>query len=86
MKALVIGGGGPTGPAIVSGLKARGYAVTTLSRGVHPVDHGPGVEQIKADPHFAEPGDPLAELHRDDPHRHRSFGAGFQLGHLPAVR
>lgn len=53
--ALVIGGSGPTGPSIVSGLKERGYRVTTLSRGVHPHDHGQDVERIVADPHFAEP-------------------------------
>lgn len=53
--ALVIGGSGPTGPHIVAGLVARGFRVTTLNRGVHPHDHGPGVEAIVADPHFADP-------------------------------
>jgi nucleoside-diphosphate-sugar epimerase len=55
MKALVIGGGGPTGPHIVRGLRDRGFSVTTLSRGAHPYDHGAGVEMLVGDPHFEEP-------------------------------
>jgi nucleoside-diphosphate-sugar epimerase len=57
MKALVIGGGGPTGPHIVRGLRERGYSVTTLSRGAHPYDHGADVEMLVGDPHFEEPLD-----------------------------
>lgn len=53
--ALVIGGGGPTGPHIVQGLRERGYRVAVLSRGVHPVDLPDDVERIIADPHFMEP-------------------------------
>ena len=55
MKALVIGGGGPTGPHIVAGLRTRGYDVAVLNRGVHPVDHPADVERIIGDPHFREP-------------------------------
>ena len=42
--ALVIGGTGPTGPHIVAGLEARGYAVTLLHTGRHELpelDHLP---------------------------------------------
>lgn len=55
MKALVIGGGGPTGPHIVDGLRARGYRTTVLNRGVHPVALPDDVELIVGDPHFLEP-------------------------------
>lgn len=34
MKALIIGGTGPTGPHIIRGLLDRGYDVTMLNRGV----------------------------------------------------
>lgn len=53
--ALVVGGGGPTGPHIVDGLRKRGYRVTVLNRGVHPVDLPADVERIVGDPHFLEP-------------------------------
>lgn len=53
--ALVIGGGGPTGPHVVEGLRARGYRVSVLNRGVHPVDLSGDVERIVGDPHFLEP-------------------------------
>ena len=33
MKALVVGGTGPTGPIIVQGLLDRGYEVTIYHRG-----------------------------------------------------
>ena len=55
MKALVIGGGGPTGPHVVEGLRQRGYKVAVLNRGVHPVSLPADVEQIVGDPHFLEP-------------------------------
>lgn len=54
MKALVIGGTGPTGPYIVQGLVARGYEPTILHRGHHEVDLGVEVEHLHVDPHFAE--------------------------------
>jgi nucleoside-diphosphate-sugar epimerase len=54
-RALVIGGTGPTGPAIVRGLAERGHQVSVLHTGQHEVDFGlPEVEHIHADPHFAE--------------------------------
>jgi nucleoside-diphosphate-sugar epimerase len=55
VKALVIGGSGPTGPFIVEGLRQRGFAVAVLNRGVHPVDFPADVERIVGDPHFADP-------------------------------
>lgn len=53
-KALVIGGSGPTGPHVLSGLLERGHEVTMLHRGVHEPVGLPEVEHIHADPHFAE--------------------------------
>jgi nucleoside-diphosphate-sugar epimerase len=55
LKALVIGGTGPTGPHIIGGLQARGYAVTMLNRGSrNHTDVGAGVERIVGDPHFTD--------------------------------
>jgi nucleoside-diphosphate-sugar epimerase len=55
MKALVVGGTGPTGPFLVNGLLQRGYEVAILHRGTHEVPEiGPEVEHIHADPHFRE--------------------------------
>ncbi len=55
MRALVIGGTGPSGPYIVRGLLDRGYEVTILHRGTHESDAIPDeVEHIHADPHFLE--------------------------------
>ncbi len=55
MKALVVGGTGPTGPFLVKGLLERNYAVTILHRGTHEVPEiPPEVEHIHADPHFRE--------------------------------
>jgi nucleoside-diphosphate-sugar epimerase len=55
MKALVVGGTGPTGPFIVRGLLARGYDVAILHRGKHEVDEiPPEVEHIHTDPNFRE--------------------------------
>jgi nucleoside-diphosphate-sugar epimerase len=53
-NALVIGGSGPTGPHVLTGLLDRGYDVTMLHRGVHEPDGLPDVRHIHADPHFAE--------------------------------
>lgn len=49
MKALVTGGGGFLGTAIVRQLKARGDEVRTLSRNAHPQLDDMGVEQIRGD-------------------------------------
>lgn len=55
MKTLVIGGTGPTGPAIVEGLLARGHRVSLLNRGTRPAPELPdSVERIVGDPHFEE--------------------------------
>ncbi|MCB1741699.1 MAG: NAD-dependent epimerase/dehydratase family protein [Gammaproteobacteria bacterium] len=55
MKALVIGGTGPTGPYLVNGLIERGYQVSILHRGTHDSDEIPRhVERIIGDPHFKE--------------------------------
>ncbi|MFA7586193.1 MAG: NAD-dependent epimerase/dehydratase family protein [Novosphingobium sp.] len=55
MKALVIGGTGPTGPFIVRGLLDRGYEVAILHRGKHEIDEiPPEVEHIHTDPNFVE--------------------------------
>jgi nucleoside-diphosphate-sugar epimerase len=55
VKALVIGGSGPTGPHVLQGLLDRGYDVTMLHRGVHEPHDLPDVRHLHADPHFAEP-------------------------------
>ncbi|WP_067673058.1 NAD-dependent epimerase/dehydratase family protein [Nocardia miyunensis] len=52
--ALVIGGTGPTGPHIVSGLAERGYEVVVLHRGSHELAEQDDLEHIHADPHFRE--------------------------------
>lgn len=54
MKALVIGGSGSSGVAVVQGLLTRGHEVTVLHRGVHEPPELPDVEHLHADPHFAE--------------------------------
>jgi nucleoside-diphosphate-sugar epimerase len=55
MKALVVGGTGPTGPYIVNGLLQRGYQVTIFHRGTHEIHEiSPEVEHIHGDPHFRE--------------------------------
>ncbi len=54
MKALVIGGTGPTGHFIVNGLFRRGYAVAMLHTGRHELaEIPPSVEHIHTDP-FSE--------------------------------
>jgi nucleoside-diphosphate-sugar epimerase len=51
MRALVIGGTGPTGHFIVNGLRARGYAVAMLHSGRHEVPEIPAdVEHVHTDP------------------------------------
>ncbi len=54
MKALVIGGTGPTGPFAVEGLLQRGYEVTILHRGAHEVEFSAPVNHLHGDPHFTE--------------------------------
>ena len=55
MKALIIGGTGPTGPHIIRGLLDRGYAVTMLNRGSRDSDAIPAeVERLIGDPHFPD--------------------------------
>lgn len=54
MKALVVGGTGPTGPLIVEGLVERGYDVTILHRGFHEVEFKYPIEHIHAEPHFKD--------------------------------
>jgi len=54
VKALVIGGTGPTGHFIVNGLLRRGYAVAMLHTGRHELaEIPPSVEHIHTDP-FSE--------------------------------
>jgi len=53
MRALVVGGTGPTGPYIVNGLLERGFEVAIFHRGTHEIDEiPPAVEHIHGDPHF----------------------------------
>jgi len=55
VKALVIGGTGPTGPYLVNGLIDQGYEVAIMHRGTHDTDLIPSmVERIIGDPHFRE--------------------------------
>jgi nucleoside-diphosphate-sugar epimerase len=54
LKALVIGGTGPTGHLIVNGLVLRGFQVAMLHSGRHELDEiPPTIEHIHADP-FSE--------------------------------
>ncbi|MDH4143739.1 MAG: epimerase [Acidimicrobiia bacterium] len=55
MRALVVGGTGPTGPFIVDGLRQRGYEVAIFHRGTHEIPEiGPDIEHVHGDPHFPE--------------------------------
>lgn len=58
MKALVVGGTGPSGPHTVNGLIKRGYEVTVLHGGQHEVEFAEPVEHVHVDPHFAETLEP----------------------------
>lgn len=53
--ALLIGGTGPSGPAIARGLASRGFEVTILHRGTHEHPDTEDFEHIHVDPHFLEP-------------------------------
>ena len=50
MKALVVGGTGPTGPYVVEGLCQKGYDVAVLHRGLHEVEYSQPIEHIHVDP------------------------------------
>lgn len=51
----MVGGTGPTGPAVVRGLRARGYEVAILHTGRHESDEVPSeVEHIHTDPFSGE--------------------------------
>jgi nucleoside-diphosphate-sugar epimerase len=54
LKALVVGGTGPTGPLVVEGLNKRGYRVTILHSGKHEVEFKVPVEHIHGEPHFLD--------------------------------
>jgi len=54
VKALIIGGTGPTGPHLIDGLVDRGYEVTIFHRGVHEPPGLDQIEHIHGDPHFKE--------------------------------
>ena len=67
MKALIVGGTGPTGPYLVNGLIARGYDVAMMHRGTHELDENPPeVEHIHVDPHFRETIDPALKGRKFD--------------------
>ncbi len=54
-RALVVGGTGPTGPHLVQGLLARGFATAILHRGTHEVPEiPPEVEHLHTDPYDAD--------------------------------
>src|ERR1044071_5061514 len=61
MKALVIGGTGPSGPYIVNGLLERGFEVTILHGGQHEVEFIQPVEHIHTGTHFADTLRPALE-------------------------
>lgn len=53
-RSLVVGGTGPTGPAVVEGLLARGHDVTVLHTGRHEVAFSREIEHIHTDPNDAD--------------------------------
>ena len=61
MKALVVGGTGPSGPHIVNGLLKRGYEVAVLHGGQHEAEFDQPVEHIHVDPHFRETLEPALQ-------------------------
>jgi nucleoside-diphosphate-sugar epimerase len=66
MRALLIGGGGPTGPHVLKGLIERGYETTLLNRGLHQPLGTSAAEHIRADPHFRESIEPALAGRRFD--------------------
>jgi nucleoside-diphosphate-sugar epimerase len=67
VRALVVGGTGPTGPYVVNGLIARGYEVTILHTGRHESNENPTeVVHIHTDPFDSEAtGQALGRQHFD---------------------
>ena len=61
-RALVVGGTGPTGPAIVNRLLAAGYETTIYHSGAHEVDFDSDVEHLHGD---NRDGDDIAALGGD---------------------
>ena len=55
MNALVVGGTGPTGPAVVEGLSKLGYQVTILHTGKHEVEFDVPVAHLHGELHHLEP-------------------------------
>lgn len=53
-EALVVGGTGPTGPYVISGLLDRGYEVTAFHGGFHEADLPEDVRHLHGDPHFPD--------------------------------
>jgi len=54
MKALVIGGTGPTGPFILEGLIKRRYGATIYHHGPHEVALPPSVKHVHGNPFSAD--------------------------------
>ncbi|MFI5046434.1 MAG: epimerase [Acidimicrobiia bacterium] len=54
MRALVVGGTGPSGPHVVRGLLSRRHEVTIFHRGTHELPELDAVEHVHGDPHFRE--------------------------------
>jgi nucleoside-diphosphate-sugar epimerase len=65
MKALVIGGTGPTGPYILEGLVKHGYDTTIYHRGIHEVELPSSVKHIHDDPFSSDLEGDLEELRFD---------------------
>ena len=67
MRALVIGGTGPTGHFIVNGLRARGYDVTIFHSGRHErPEIPPEVEHLHGDPFAQDAVDAVIGARRFD--------------------
>jgi nucleoside-diphosphate-sugar epimerase len=54
VRALIIGGTGPTGPHVIAGMLDRGYTLCLLHRGLHEDASLPDLEHIHADPYSVE--------------------------------
>lgn len=99
-KALVIGGAGSTGPAIIDGLLERGYKVTSLHGGKGDkcgeplilrglLKMPPEVEHLHADPHWTESLDEALEDRNVDlivaTYGRLKFIADAAKGHTPRL-